>query len=61
MLDELPYPLWALIGGGIVLLTVLRVIFNALPGSRPPVFEGLPWIGGIQKFMKVVLTIELST
>lgn len=33
-------------------LIVGRVLLNAFPGKRPPVFEGIPFIGGLLKFSK---------
>jgi hypothetical protein len=30
-----------------------RLIFNGLPSKRPPVFEGIPFIGGLLKFIGV--------
>lgn len=38
---------------GVVVLALLRLIRNNLPGKTPPVFEGLPFVGGILKFTKV--------
>ena len=40
---------------GLVLLAsvlVLRVISNTLTFNKPPIFEGLPFIGGLVKFAK---------
>ncbi len=37
------------------LLVVARLVLNKLTGSRPPVFEGVPFIGGMIKFAKVSL------
>ena len=39
----------------VVVLSViaLRLITNKLPSKGPPVFEGLPFIGGIIKFAQV--------
>ncbi|PNW86578.1 hypothetical protein CHLRE_02g092350v5 [Chlamydomonas reinhardtii] len=34
----------------ILALAVGRVLFNLLPSKRPPVWEGLPFIGGLLKF-----------
>ena len=41
----------------VVVLSViaLRLISNKLPSKAPPVFEGLPFIGGIIKFAQVTL------
>ena len=33
--------------------SILRVIANNLPSQRPPVFEGVPFIGGVLKFVQV--------
>lgn len=46
--------------GGLLLLVALRLLQNLLPGKAPPVFEGLPFIGGILKFSKVELTAILT-
>jgi hypothetical protein len=57
----------ALLGGGapsaaVVLLAVLalfsvllitRALSNAFPGSKPPIVEGVPYVGGLLKFAKV--------
>lgn len=40
--------------GGIATVALLRLLFNAFPGKKPPVFEGVPFVGGIIKFTKVV-------
>jgi hypothetical protein len=39
----------------LVTLIVGRVVSNQLHGNRPPVLEGIPFIGGLQKFIKVWL------
>lgn len=44
---------WGLVLGGGLLLIALRLIQNYLPGRTPPVFEGVPFVGGILKFSKV--------
>jgi hypothetical protein len=44
---------WGIIFVGALLLLVLRLAVNYLPGKTPPVFEGIPFIGGILKFSKV--------
>ncbi len=35
-------------------LVLIRLVSNALPGKLPPVFEGLPYVGGILKFAQVI-------
>lgn len=37
----------------VVSLIVTRVFANALRGNKPPVFEGIPFVGGLLKFSKV--------
>ena len=37
----------------LVAILLLRVISNRLPGKTPPVLEGVPFIGGIMKFVSV--------
>jgi hypothetical protein len=50
-------PLPALLFASLVLvlasLAVLRVISNAFPGKQPPTLEGIPFVGGIAKFISV--------
>ena len=51
-------PLWQLVvAGGVVLglaLAIGRLLFNTvLNGKRPPIMEGLPYVGGLIKFMQV--------
>lgn len=43
---------WGLIIIGAAVLVVLRLAINYLPGNTPPIFEGIPFIGGILKFLK---------
>lgn len=54
-LRALPLPLLYVGATAIFLLAVstLRLIGNSLPSKAPPVFEGLPFIGGIMKFASV--------
>lgn len=40
-----------------MVLIVLRLAVNYLPGKTPPIFEGIPFIGGILKFSKGPLTL----
>ncbi|KXZ44315.1 hypothetical protein GPECTOR_69g408 [Gonium pectorale] len=44
----------ALASGAVLFLALMvgRLLFNNLPGKRPPVFEGIPYIGGLIKFAK---------
>lgn len=37
----------------IVALAVIRVLANTFHGSKPPVFEGIPYVGGLMKFAGV--------
>lgn len=52
---SLPRP--AQVAVGIVLvtwvLTLARNILNTFTGMHPPIFEGLPFIGGLLKFTRV--------
>lgn len=41
-------------------LIVGRVMSNKFHGNRPPVLEGIPFIGGLQKFVKVRLKAVYS-
>ena len=47
----LPWPLLAVIV--VAAIAVLRVISNKLTFGRPPVLEGIPFVGGVLKFMGV--------
>lgn len=54
-LQAVPMP--ALVAAAVLVvalsLVAARVLANALPGKKPPVWEGLPFVGGLQKFVKV--------
>ena len=50
---SLPWPVLGLIL--VAGLLVLRVISNKLTFGRPPVLEGVPFVGGVLKFMGVSL------
>ena len=50
-LGFLPWPLLAVII--VAAIAVLRVISNKLTFGRPPVLEGIPFVGGVLKFMGV--------
>ncbi len=54
-LRALPLPILYVGATAIFLLAIaaLRLISNSLPSKAPPVFEGLPFIGGIVKFASV--------
>ena len=45
---------WSIVLIGAAVLVLLRLLVNFLPGKTPPIFEGIPYIGGILKFSKVV-------
>eukprot|EP00775_Hariotina_reticulata_P006190 gene6190-6426_t len=46
-----PFQLTALLAVfALISVFVARVLANAFPGNKPPVFEGVPFIGGLQKF-----------
>lgn len=32
---------------------VLRVVSNSFTGKYPPIYEGIPFVGGLLKFLKV--------
>ena len=34
-------------------LLITRVLSNAFPGRKPPIVEGVPFVGGLLKFAKV--------
>ena len=52
------------VAAGILLLlaglVLIRLVSNALPGKLPPVFEGLPYVGGILKFAQVTWSVIWS-
>lgn len=50
----------AVILGGLLIIIALRLLQNLLPGRSPPVFEGLPFIGGILKFSKVCILVLMA-
>ena len=43
------------LGGFIILLSVIvgRLFQNSFLGNKPPIFEGVPFIGGLMKFVGV--------
>lgn len=48
-----PVALGALLGVAALLAALLsRIAAAAFPGSKPPVFEGIPFVGGLLKFAK---------
>ena len=55
VLHELPFAVRCIVLPTAVLLAcaVLRIVANSLPRQAPPVFEGIPFVGGLLKFMKV--------
>lgn len=58
LLSSLPVGQLVALGvfGVIVTLLVGRIVLNSFPGKCPPVFEGVPFIGGLFKFMQVSST-----
>jgi hypothetical protein len=36
-----------------VALAVIRILANAFHGNKPPIFEGIPFVGGLMKFAGV--------
>jgi hypothetical protein len=49
-----PFQLTALLAVfALISVFIARVLANAFPGSKPPVFEGVPFVGGLQKFAGV--------
>ena len=49
-----PFQLAALLGVfALVSMFVVRVVSSSFPGSKPPVFEGVPFVGGLMKFAGV--------
>jgi sterol 14-demethylase len=37
----------------LAVLVIVRLLSNSMQSSRPPVFEGLPFVGGLMKFAGV--------
>ena len=44
----------------LVACSILRLVSNCLPSQRPPVFEGVPFIGGVLKFVQVMQFLEID-
>ena len=44
----------------LVACSILRIVSNCLPSQRPPVFEGIPFIGGVLKFVQVMRFREID-
>jgi hypothetical protein len=36
-----------------VALAVIRILANTFHGNKPPIFEGIPFVGGLMKFAGV--------
>ena len=43
-----------------VACSILRLVSNYLPSQRPPVFEGIPFIGGVLKFVQVMQLLKCT-
>ncbi|KAL3157764.1 hypothetical protein ABBQ32_012190 [Trebouxia sp. C0010 RCD-2024] len=52
--DDLPFTAKCVLvpSAFLVACSILRLITNCLPSQRPPVFEGIPFIGGLLKFVQ---------
>lgn len=48
-----PVALLATAAAAVVALVVIRILANTFHGSRPPIFEGIPFVGGLMKFAGV--------
>lgn len=49
-----PFQLAAMLGVFALLsMFVARVLSSKFPGSKPPIFEGTPFVGGLMKFAGV--------
>lgn len=48
-------PLSAVItlAAAVAALAVIRILANTFHGSKPPIFEGIPFVGGLMKFAGV--------
>ena len=59
---DLPLVVKCVIVPGAILIacSVLRLVSNCLPSQRPPVFEGIPFIGGVLKFVQVMQLLEVD-
>lgn len=44
--------------GAAVVAIAVRVISNTFHGNRPPVDEGIPFVGGLIKFSKVCILLK---
>lgn len=63
LVDQLPAPmLYGLVGLALVGLLIFgRLLANSFATKAPPIFEGIPFIGGILKFAKVPAPAHLLT
>ncbi len=50
-----PLALFITAAAAVVTLAVIRVLANTFHGSKPPIFEGIPFVGGLMKFAGVRL------
>ncbi|MEW5310686.1 MAG: hypothetical protein WDW38_002458 [Sanguina aurantia] len=59
MLLNMPTPYMVLAACVVVSATLIlgRLLANALPGKQPPILEGIPYIGGLLKFVKGPMSI----
>lgn len=48
-----PVALFFTAAAAVVALAVIRVLANTFHGARPPIFEGIPFVGGLMKFAGV--------
>lgn len=48
-----PVALLATAAAAVVALVVIRILANTFHGSKPPIFEGIPFVGGLMKFAGV--------
>ncbi|GLI64117.1 hypothetical protein VaNZ11_007292 [Volvox africanus] len=54
LLENISIPQLVLGASTVLLLALVvgRLLFNKFPGKRPPVYEGIPYVGGLIKFSK---------
>lgn len=50
LMPSSPVALLATAAAAVVALVMIRIMANTFHGSKPPIFEGIPFIGGLMKF-----------
>lgn len=53
MIVSSPLALVITAAAAVVALAVIRILANTFHGNKPPIFEGIPYVGGLMKFAGV--------